>query len=274
MNKHSTVTLRTGREIPIIGLGTWQLNRDTSDIISSALGLGYPMIDTSGDYGTQPGIGDGILLSGFEREAFYLVSKVEETDNAYNATEQNLKQLQLSYSNLMLIHRPPKHGVGEKLWHDLIRAKKNDLTRDIGVSNYSVDQLQRLIDKTGEVPVVNQIEWSPFGHSLEMLGYCQENDIIIQAYSPLTRGTRLSDPLLVKIAGDHHKTASQVLVRWNLEHGVVPIIKANNPAHLRENIDVFDFSLNHDEIAALDSLNEEYSALGSGKLAYVRHYSF
>lgn len=270
MNKHSTIALRTGTEMPIIGLGTWLLNKDTPDIISTALGLGYPMIDTSGDYGTQPGIGNGIILSGFEREAYYLVSKVEEIDNAYEATEQNLKQLQLSYANLMLIHRPPKHGVGEMLWRELIRAKKDNLTRDIGVSNYSVDQLQLLIDKTGEVPVVNQIEWTPFGHSLEMLGYCQENGIVIQAYSPLTRGSRLHDPLLMKIACDHHKTSSQILIRWNLEHGVVPIVKANSLAHLREDIDIFDFLLTYDEIAALDSLNEEYSALGSGKLPYIR----
>lgn len=270
MNLHSMITLHTGREMPILGLGTWQLNKDTVDTIRKALGLGYPMIDTSGDYGTQPDIGMGIKKSGFERADFYLVTKVEEDDIAYEATKDNLAELGLSYADLMLVHRPPHFGVGEGLWRGLIRARDDGLTKDIGVSNYSIEQMQALIDKTGEVPAVNQIEWSPFGHSKQMLGYCQENGIVIQAYSPLTRGERLDDPLLQAIAQVHGKTAGQVLVRWNLQQGVVPIIKANDTDHLKENIDVFDFDLDEDEMRKLDNLNEEYSSLGSHQLSYMR----
>ncbi|HET7059877.1 MAG TPA: aldo/keto reductase [Candidatus Saccharimonadales bacterium] len=269
MNLKSTITLHTGREMPIIGLGTWQLTKDTPGTIQEALGLGYPMIDTSGDYGTQPGIGDGIQKSGFERSAFYLVTKVEEDDDAYEATKDDLAELGLSYADLMLLHRPPASGAGEDLWRGLMRARDDGLTKDIGVSNYSIEQLQELIDNTGEVPVVNQIEWSPFGHSKEMLGYCQENGIVIQAYSPLTRGERLDDQTVQEIAAAHGKTPGQIMIRWSLQQqGVVPIIKANSLDHLEENIKVFDFKLSEDDMRRLDSLNEEFSALGSHQLSY------
>ncbi|HUB93836.1 MAG TPA: aldo/keto reductase, partial [Verrucomicrobiae bacterium] len=241
MNTQSTTTLNTGREMPILGLGTWQLNRQTANTIIHALQLGYPMIDTSGDYGTQPGIGEGIKESGIARSDFFLVTKVEETDNAYEATKRDLQDLQLDYADLMLIHRPPQDSVGERLWEGLMRARDEGLTKDIGVSNYSIEQIQLLIDKTGEIPAVNQIEWSPFGHSKDMLEYCRTNGIIIQAYSPLTRSDRLDDSMIQEIADEHGKTPAQIIIRWNLQLGVVPIIKANSAKHQRENLDVFDF---------------------------------
>src|SRR5436853_400933 len=135
----SNVTLHTSSKMPILGLGTWQLTNNTPVAINHALELGYRMIDTSGDYGTQPGIATGLTQSGKTRDDYYIVTKVEETDNAYEATKKNLAELQLDYVDLMLIHRPPKMGAGEELWSGLIRAKKEGLTRDIGVSNYSED---------------------------------------------------------------------------------------------------------------------------------------
>ena len=262
MDLHSKVKLRTGREMPVIGLGTWKLTRETAEVITQALTVGYPMIDTSGDYGTQPGIGAGLRRSGFERSTYYLFTKIERHDDAYQATQEDLRQLGLSYADLMLIHWPPRDGPGRELWEGLMRARKDGLTRDIGVSNYSIQQIQELIDQTGEVPAVNQIEWSPFGHSMEMFGYCQENHIIIQAYSPLTRGKRLDDPTLRHLADSYNKTPGQILIRWNLQLGTVPIIKANSLDHLKENIDVFDFELSPADMRMLSNLNEEYSSLG------------
>jgi len=266
LSLRSKLPLRSGNNIPVIGLGTWQLEQDTADTIVRALELGYPMIDTSGDYGTQPGIGEGLRRKGIARSDFYLTTKVEETDDAYQATKQDLQELGLEYADLMLIHRPPARGVGEALWEGLIRARNEGLTRDIGVSNYSVDQIRKLADKTGEMPVVNQVEWSPFGYGKRMLAFCRENRIVIQAYSPLTRGKRLDDPRLARIAQRSGKTPAQILLRWNLQHGVVPLPKANRSEHLKENLDVFDFELDSKDMAALDGLNERYSALG--KLPY------
>lgn len=262
MHKNSTIEFHTKRRMPIIGLGTWKLDDDTANIISHALKVGYPMIDTSGDYGTQPEIAQGIKKSGILREDIYLITKVEETDNAYDAVQQNLEELQTDYADLILIHRPPDDGAGEDLWRDLIQAKKDGLTKDIGVSNYSINQIQKLIDTTGEVPVVNQIEWSPFGWDQSMMVFCKSNQIVIQAYSPLTHGQLLSHKLLKDIADKYEKTPAQILIRWCLQMATVPLPKANQQLHLEDNLKVFDFRLADEDMILLDELNENYSALG------------
>jgi 2,5-diketo-D-gluconate reductase A len=249
--------------MPLLGLGTWQLTKDTAETVEAALRLGYRMIDTAEDYGTQPGIGEAIKRSGAPRDSIYVVTKVEETDDAYEATRQYLDELQLDYADLMLIHRPPPSGAGEELWRGLMRAKKEGLARDIGVSNYAVDLIETLIETTGETPTVNQIEWSPFGHSDKMLAYCQQRKIVIQAYSPLTRTKRLDDESLRALAEKYGKTPAQMLIRWNLQRGTVPLPKANRREHLQENFQIFDFEISPDEMASMNALNEGYSSLGS-----------
>jgi 2,5-diketo-D-gluconate reductase A len=267
MDARSTLPLRSGNRIPVFGLGTWQLTDHTADTIARALELGYPMIDTSSDYGTQPGIGAAIRRVGAPRDSFYLVAKVEETDDAYQATRDNLAELGLDYADLMLIHRPPEDGVGAGLWEGLREARDDGLTKDIGVSNYSMEQIRALVAATGETPAVNQVEWSPFGYSTEMLQACRKEDIVIQAYSPLTRATRLDSRTLGSVAERYGKTPAQILIRWNLQRGTVPIPKANRTDHLEENIRVFDFELDEEDLTALEGLNEEYSSLGT--LPYV-----
>ena len=259
----TTVRLRSGNEMPVLGIGTWQLTRDTPGAIESALELGYPMIDTSGDYGTQPGIAEGIRRHGADRASLYIVTKVEETDDAYAKTREDLGELKLDYADLMLIHRPPDDGVGEELWRGLMRAKEEGLTRDIGVSNYSMEQIDRLAEKTGEMPAVNQIEWSPFGYSEDMLDYARQNDMIIQAYSPLTRARRLDDPRLSGIADHYGKSPAQLLIRWDMQMGAVPLPKANRRDHQEEDIAVFDFEISDEDMGYLCALNERYSSLGS-----------
>ncbi len=249
--------------MPVLGLGTWQLTDDTAATIEAALKLGYRMIDTSGDYGTQPGIGEGIRRAGVRRSDIYLVTKAEETDDAYAATRRNLGELGLEYADLMLIHRPPQKGAGEELWRGLIRARSDGLTRDIGVSNYAVDLIDALIDATGEVPAVNQIEWSPFGYSDHMLQYASRRKIVIQAYSPLTRTQRLGHEALGKVAANYRKSPAQLLLRWNLQRGTVPLPKANRRAHLEENLDVFYFQISEEDVEMLNRLNERYSSLGA-----------
>jgi diketogulonate reductase-like aldo/keto reductase len=253
--------------MPILGLGTWKLTKHTSETVAKALQMGYRMVDASGDYGTQPDVGRGLRNSGLDRDDIYVVTKVEETDDAYEAALKDIDELSLAYADLMLIHRPPQDEVGQDLWEGLLRAKREGLTKDIGVSNYSIEQIQTLIDITDEVPVVNQIEWSPFGHSQEMLDYCHDHGIIIQAYSPLTHHERLDDKTLQELAAKYHKTPAQLLIRWNIQLGNAPIIKANSEQHLHENLNVFDFAINEDDMSEIASLNEQYSALGS--LPYV-----
>jgi len=267
MDIKSRRQLYTGNSIPVTGLGTWLLTDRTVETVSRALELGYRLIDTSSDYGSQPGIGAALKQSDIPREDIYISTKVEETDDAYLRSKSNLMELGLDFVDLLLIHRPPFRGAGEELWRSLIRARDEGLARDIGVSNYSSWLIDRLIDATGVVPVVNQIEWSPFGHSDEMSQYCSGRNIVIQAYSPLTRTRRLTDEALTRIASGYGKTPAQILLRWNIQQGYVPIPKANQIRHLEENIDVFDFEIAPDDLESLNGLNESYSSLGT--LPYI-----
>jgi diketogulonate reductase-like aldo/keto reductase len=262
-----TVPLHTGRRMPQLGLGTYQLRTHTVETVLRALESGYRMIDTSGDYHTQRGIGEALGHCDLDRSDYYVVTKIEETDDAHEAVRRNLTELRLDYADLVLIHRPPDHGVGEALWQGLRRAKRERLARDIGVSNYSIEQIEELVYLTGELPTVNQIEWSPFGHSPRMLDFCHDNHIVIQAWSPLTRAVRLNDDKLTAMAARYGKTPAQLLIRWNLQLGVVPLPKANHTQHQRENLDVFDFEIRPPDMVKLRTLNQHYSSMGS--LPYV-----
>jgi len=263
----STVQLLSGNRMPLMGLGTYQLRHHTVDSVTQALAAGYHMFDTAADYHTQRGIGDALRHCAVPRDSIYVVTKIQETDDAFEATRVNLAELRLDYADLVLIHRPPDRGVGESLWQGLRRAKREGLARDIGVSNYSIEQIEELVYRTGELPTVNQIEWSPFGHSPRMLDFCFDNHIVIQAWSPLTRGRRLNDDKLTSMAARYGKTPAQILIRWSLQLGVVPLPKANHAQHLQENVSVFDFEIRQMDMVKLRTLNEHYSSLGA--LTYV-----
>ena len=264
----STVRLRTGREMPVIGLGTWMLTSHTAASVQRAFDAGYRMVDTSADYETQTGVGNAIRTCHQLRGSLFVAMKVEPEENGYDATRRNLEELRLDYVDLVLIHRAPEKGVGEKVWEQLLRARAEGLTRDIGVCSYQIEQLETLAANTGETPAVHQIEWSPFGHSLDMLNYCRSRQTVLQAYSPLTRGKRLKDATLAEIARKYRKTPAQVVLRWNLQHGVVPIPKAYREDHQRENLAIFDFMLDEADMGTLDGLNRHFSALE--KLDYLR----
>ena len=267
LKSNSTLPLPSGNRMPLLGLGTSELRHHTPESVTQALAAGYQMIDTSADYHTQRGIGDALRHCGLPRDSVYIVTKIEETDDSFEATRVNLAELRLDHADLVLIHRPPDRGVGEVLWQGLRRAKREGLTRDIGVSNYSIEQIEELVYRTGELPAVNQIEWSPFGHSPRMLDFCFDNHIVIQAWAPLTRGRRLNDDKLTSMAARYGRTPAQLLIRWNLQLGVVPLPKANHPQHQQENIEVFDFEIRQMDMVKMRTLNEHYSS--TGVLPYV-----
>ncbi len=263
----ATLNLHTGSVMPALGLGTWHLKHHTAATVLQALEAGYRMIDTSADYHTQRGIGEALRDFDGDREDIFIITKIEETDDALDATRRNLAELRLDYADLVLIHRPPENGLGEGLWQGLRRAKRAGLARDIGVSNYTIEQIEELVYLTGELPVVNQVEWTPFGHSPRMLDFCHDNGIVIQAWSPLTRANRLNDDKLAAMAARYGRTPAQLLIRWNLQLGVVPLPKANHSNHMRENLQVFDFEIAPQDMAKLRALNEHFSALG--RLQYL-----
>jgi 2,5-diketo-D-gluconate reductase A len=259
--------LPSGHRMPLMGLGTWNLTVRTVETLCNALELGFRMIDTAPDYHTQRGIGDAVRACGFERDAVFIVTKIGPAEDAYSAIRKSLAQMRLDHLDLALIHEPPEQGVGEIAWQGLRRAKREGLVRDIGVSSYSIDAIEELVYRTGEMPVVNQIEWTPFGHSPRMLDFCRENEIIIQASSPLTHGMRLGEDKMGSMAARYGKTPAQLLLRWNLQLGVVPLPKANHVQHQRENLNVFDFEILPQDMARLNALNEHFSARGT--LAYL-----
>lgn len=254
--------------MPLLGLGTWQLTGDAAaGAVQDALELGYRLIDTSGDYGNQPQIGEALRSGAVPDDEVFLVTKVEEDEDAHASAKAKLRELGVESLDLCLIHRPPPSGAGEGLWEGLIEAKREGLARDIGVSNYSIEQIDRLTEATGERPAVNQIEWSPFGHSDRVLEHARRSQIAIQAYSPLTRAQRLADGTLSEIGARHGKTPAQVLLRWSLQVGAAPIPKAARREHREENLAVFDFELDESEMRLLGELNEHYSSLDG--LPYV-----
>lgn len=262
MKKDYFVKLRSGKKMPVMGLGTWRLTKDTQGTVEYALETGYRLIDTSSDYHTQRGIGKALKNSNIDRKEVFITTKVEEYDDAYERAKNNLDELEIDYVDLLLIHRPPIRSIGEELWTSLIRAKEKGLTKDIGVSNYGEELIDELTDLSGVLPVVNQIEWSPFGHDEDMQKYCDDNRIIIQAYSPLTRTRKLDDPTLVYIAAKYNKYPAQILIKWNIQRGSVPIPKANQQNHLRQNIDIFDFEIDDKDMDVLDKINQNFSSLG------------
>lgn len=245
-------------QMPILGFGTWQMQgAEATQAVKAALDMGYRLIDTAEMYGNEAAVGEGIRQSAVPREEIFVTTKLLESNHDVTAgTRRQLELLGLDYLDLLLIHWPPDEGAGEEIWQQFITMQRAGLARAIGVSNYSIRQIDRLRAVTGVVPALNQVKWSPFGFNLELLEYCQRNDIVLESYSPLTRGERLQDERLQKLSEKHHKTPAQIILRWNIERGIVVIPKASSPEHLRENLDIFDFSLTPEDMQLLDSCNE------------------
>jgi 2,5-diketo-D-gluconate reductase A len=270
MDATSTVKLNSGFEMPIIGLGTWQLhNHQATEVVQQAIEHSYRLIDTSGSYDNQREVGKGVKRSSVDREEIFIVNKVETTDESYQASKDFCKAMGLEYIDLMLLHWPAQDDADNvELFKGLIQARNEGIVRSIGVSNFSEAQIRELIDVTGEIPSVNQIEWSPFGHSMDMLEFCRDEGIVIQAYSPLTRAHELHGTHIEEMADSYGKTPAQLLLRWNIQLGTVPIPKASSIDHLEENLDIFDFKISKEDMADLAGLNGEYSVLQK-TLSYV-----
>ncbi|MBI4416137.1 MAG: aldo/keto reductase [Euryarchaeota archaeon] len=256
----SRVRLNNGVEMPLLGLGVWQMHgKECERAVRLALEQGYRLIDTASMYGNEREVGLAVRESGVPREDVFVTTKVWNTEQGYESTvhacEASLKRLGMAYVDLYLIHWPV---AGKRLatWQALVRLQAQGKCRAIGVSNYTVRHLEELRNTDPHVPAVNQFELSPFLYPRDLVRYCQERAIQVEAYSPLTRGRRLKDPRLVRIAAKYRKTAAQVLIRWGLEHGFLEIPKSSRPERIRENADVFDFALAPEDLGVLDALGE------------------
>jgi methylglyoxal/glyoxal reductase len=263
MQINSCFDLNDKNSIPILGFGVYLIppGSETFSSVTAALKAGYRLIDTASIYKNEADVGLAIQRSHIKREEIFVTTKLWNSDQGYHsalkALASSLKKLQLDYLDLYLLHWPVYEKRIES-WKALIELKASGRCRSIGVSNFTIPHLQGLMDSTGIVPAVNQIEFSPFLYQRALLLFCQKHNILVQSYSPLTAGKRLNDPVLWDISQKHHKTPAQTLIRWNLQHHLVPLPKSKTPSRIIENAMVFDFNLDDTDMERLDSLNEDF----------------
>ncbi len=260
-NVQDTVMLNNGVAMPGLGLGVFKVG-DGSPVVNavkSALRHGYRSIDTAAVYGNEEGVGQALKESGVARESVFITSKVWNDDQGYESTlkafDTSLKKLGLEYLDLYLIHWPVA-GKYVDTWRALLELYKQGKVRAIGISNFHVHHLKDILAVSDVVPAVNQIELHPLLNQKELRDFCKLHNIAVEAWSPLMKGN-LDLPVLVEIGKKHNKTPAQVVLRWHLQHGIVIIPKSVHDHRIRENAQIFDFSLSDKEMAQIDGLNKD-----------------
>jgi diketogulonate reductase-like aldo/keto reductase len=257
----STLPLRGGVPIPVLGLGVYQSRpgAETRDAVKTALALGYRHVDTARVYGNERDVGAALRESGVPREDVFVTTKLWNADHGYDAAQKacdaSLARLGMEQVDLYLVHWPVE-GLRNETWRAMEKLLADGKARAIGVSNYTVRHLDELATRAKVLPAVNQVEFHPFLHQRELLARCRALGIQLEGYAPLVKGQRLDHPVVVRVARRHGKSPAQVLVRWGLEHEVVTIPKSVKPERIRENAAVFDFALDAEDLAALDALDE------------------
>jgi diketogulonate reductase-like aldo/keto reductase len=261
MHAQPTIALRDGRAIPQLGLGVYRVTPgdDTRRAVAAALVSGYRHVDTAAVYRNEADVGAAIQTSGLEPESVWVTTKLANADQgaatARRAFEASLERLGLDGVDLYLLHWPHERRL--ESWRVLEQLHSERLARSIGVSNFLVRHLDELLAHASVPPVVNQIELSPFLYRTreDTLRRCAENGIVVEAYSPLTKGRRLADPTVAGIAAEVGRTPAQVLIRWALQKELVVLPRSSNAGRIAENAAVFDFALDDAQVAALDALD-------------------
>jgi len=253
--------LSSGGEIPQVGLGVWQSPRGagTRNAVLAALRFGYRHVDTARIYGNEADVGAAVRDSGVPRAEIFVTTKLWNEDQGYEsarrAFDASLERLGLDYVDLYLIHWPVG-GKRLESWRALEELHAEGRARAIGVSNFLVPHLRELLAKSRERPAVNQIELTPFLQRRDTRALCREHAIVVEAYSPLTRGLRFNHPIVAGVARRVQRTPAQVLLRWGVQHGHVVLPKSTRAERIAENGALFDFTLDDDAMAALDGLEE------------------
>jgi 2,5-diketo-D-gluconate reductase A len=261
------IELADGALIPQLGFGVWQVPNDSvAGPVMQALDVGYRSIDTAQGYDNEEGVGSAIKQSGVDRGEIFITSKLRtksmDYDGAIKGAQESLDKLGLDYLDMFLIHWPtPARDNYVQTWKGLIRAREDGLVRSIGVSNFLVPHLERIIGETGVAPVVNQIETHPLYQQRDMRDFHRRNRIQQESYSPLGTGSVLKNATIGDIARKHRKSAAQIVLRWHIQEALVVIPKSVTPDRIRENLDVYDFALDADDMGSIAALDDP----GNGK---------
>lgn len=259
-------TLNNGVEIPQLGLGVWQTKdgQEVIDSIHAAVDNGYRLIDTAAIYGNEEGVGEAIRTASVPRKELFITTKLWNSDQGYDATlqafDKSMERLGLEYVDMYLIHWPvPKLDKYIDTWKALETIYKQGRAKAIGVCNFNVDHLEKLLAASEIKPAVNQIELHPRLQQRELRDYCQANGIRIESWSPIggTGGDLLDDPTLAIIADKHHKSTAQIVLRWHVQLGLIVIPKSVHAERIQQNADVFDFELDNDDMAKISALNTD-----------------
>lgn len=264
-----TIALNDGNVIPQLGFGVWQVPDDeVARAIHVALEAGYRSIDTAQGYENETGVGQAIAESGLKRDDLFVTSKLRTKDQGYDATiksfKSSLQRLGLDYLDLFLIHWPtPARDLYSDTFRAFVQLQKDGLVRSIGVSNFLPEHLDRIIGDTGVTPAVNQIEVHPQYQQLDVRDFHKQHGIAIESYSPLGSGKGLLDEeAIATIAKKYDKSPAQTVIRWHLQQGLIVIPKSVHPERIKENLDVFDFELDEDDLAAIAKLDRKDGKTG------------
>ncbi|MFJ9756515.1 aldo/keto reductase [Streptomyces sp. NPDC101149] len=263
MTSVPTVTLNNGLQIPQLGFGVFQVpDEETTAAVASALEAGYRSIDTAAIYGNESGVGKALSAAGIPREELFITTKLWNADQGYDATlkafDASLAKLGLEYIDLYLIHWPtPARDLYRDSWRAIEKLVADGRVRAAGVSNFQPAHLRRLVDGASLLPAVNQIELHPGLQQSELRALHTELGIATEAWSPLAQGAVLGDDAITTIAQRQDRSPAQVVLRWHLQLGNIVIPKSVTPARIRENLDVFDFTLSDDEMAAITTLDRD-----------------
>lgn len=264
----SAITLRDGTHMPQLGFGVWQVPDDGAEsAVSEALKVGYRSIDTAAIYRNEAGVGRALKNSGLAREEMFITTKLWNDDQGYDkamkAVDASLEKLGIEQVDLYLVHWPSPHrGLYLETWKAMVEIKKQGKAKSIGVSNFMPEHLTRIIDATGEVPVLNQIELHPKFQQKNLREFHEKHGIFTECWSPLGQGKLLDDSHLKEIAAKHGKSTAQVILRWHLQNNFIVIPKSVTPSRIKENFDVSDFKLSAEDMAKIEKMDSKDGRIG------------